>query len=301
MIMKKILFISLILLITILITPNLYAQDIDVGLYILNLGKFDVSTGAFTVDFYLDLQCKTSCSPENFEFVNGRAASIDKIEDQPNEKFYRIQANLNSPVDLKKFPFDKQKMQIIFEDKKSGIDKINYIPLKEESGIDPSITFTGWNIDQWEVKVNPHEYQVYNETYSQYIFNVDISRIALNSFMKTFLPIFFIVLIVLFSFVIDPDKITTRLAMAGSSLVASVMFHVSIANQIPPVGYLTFADKFMILTYLILLSTFIINILMLEFQELKKEHLVIKIHKSTEYSMFLIVPLLYIFLFLFFI
>jgi len=288
------------LLMLILLFNPVFAQEVKVGLYALNLGKFDVSTGSFTADFYLSLKCDNACSSD-FEFMNGRANSIDKITDNPNEKFYRIQANLNSPVDLKKFPFDSQKMQIIIEDKKNTIENLKYAPVFEESGIDDSIAFTGWNIDSWNAEAKEHNYNIYDETYSQYIFNIDISRIFINSFMKTFLPIFFILLVVLFSFVLDPDKITIRLGMAGSSLVASVMFHISITNQIPPVGYLTFADKFMGLTYFILLSTFIINIFMLEMQERKNTDLVEKIHRKTEYSMFIIVPLLYILLFVFFI
>lgn len=276
-------------------------EQVEVAIYVLNLGKFDIATGSFTADFYLSMKCETECSPENFEFMNGRAASVDKIIDEPNEKFYRIQANLNSPIDLKGFPFDAQKMQIILEDKEKTIEELVYSAKQEESGIDESIVFTGWDIDGWNASVQEHDYPVYNETYSQYVFTIDISRIVLNAFMKTFLPVIFILLVTLFSFIIDPDKISTRLAMAGSSLVASVMFHVSITNQIPPVGYLTFADKFMVLTYLVLLSTFIINVAMLELQEQKKTDVVDRIHRRTEYTMFILVPLLYLLLFIFFV
>lgn len=298
--MKKQLAIISFLIIAIIQIHTTKAEEVQVGLYLINLGKFDVATGSYTADFYLHFKCSQPCDPENFEFFNGRAASIDKIEDKPDEKFYRIQANLNSQIDLRKFPFDEQKMEIVLEDKKNTIDKIVYVPLKEESGIDKSIAFAGWNIDGWKAESRQHSYPFYNETYSQYVFVVDTSRIGLNSFIKTFLPVIFIVIIVIFSFLIDPDKIATRLAMAGSSLVAAVMFHVSITNQIPPVGYLTFADKFMGLSYIILLSTFIINILMLQFQELKKQELVERIHRSTEYLIFLVVPLLYMLLFFFF-
>jgi hypothetical protein len=277
------------------------SQEVGVGVYVLNLGKFDITAGSFTADFYLSFKCENACPPDNFEFINGRAASIDKIIDGPNEKFYRIQANLNSQIDLRSFPFDSQKMQIILEDKKSASETLRYAPLKEESGIDESISFSGWDIGGWDAEVKDHRYGIYNETYSQYVFSVNISRIFLSSFLKTFLPVFFILTVVLFSFVLDPDKITTRLGMAGSSLVASVMFHISIANQIPPVGYLTFADKFMGLTYLILLISFIINISLLELQEKKKTGLVERLHRSTEYTMFLIAPALYILLFAFFV
>ena len=283
-----------------LLIPQVSAQDVDVSLYVLNLGKFDVATGSFTADFYLNMKCSEKCDVGNFEFMNGRASSVDKIIDTDKEKFYRIQGNFNSNVDLKKFPFDEQKMQIIIEDKLHAIDEIKYIAQDEQSGLDESIIFSGWNLEEWNAEVKEHEYKVYDETYSQYVFNINIARIKLNAFMKTFMPVFFILLVVLFSFVLDPDKITTRLGMAGSSLVASVMFHISISNQIPPVGYLTFADKFMVLTYAILLATFVINVYLLELLERKNNELVERIHRKTEYSMFVVVPLLYFILFLLF-
>jgi len=296
--MKRIILL-LFLLSVLAITPAI-AQEISVGVYVLNLGKFDTSTGAFTADFYLDFKCSEDCSKVNFEFMNGRAASMDKIIDEKGEVFYRVQANLNSQVDLRKFPFDRQKMQIILEDKQTTSDELAFIPLDEESGIDPSIVFTGWNIDGWDAESREHDYAVYDETYSQYVFSIDISKIAFNSFLKTILPVIFITLVVLSSFVLDPDKINIRLGMAGSSLVAAVMFHINIANQLPPLGYLTFADKFMILTYLILLTTFVINIFLLEMLERKQDKLVERIHRRTEFSMFIVVPVLYILLFLLF-
>ncbi|MDI6738079.1 MAG: hypothetical protein QME12_06215 [Nanoarchaeota archaeon] len=292
--MKRILMLALALL---MLLPAASAQNVDVGLYILNLGKFDISSGAFTADFYLSMKCEGKCS--DFEFVNGRASSVDKITDEPNEKFYRIQAALNSPVDLKSFPFDSQKMQIILEDKTNTIGSLVYVPIEAESGIDDSIVFPGWNIDGRTIEVKEHYYKPYNETYSQYVFDVNISRIAFNSFLKTFLPVFFIVMVTMFSFVLDPDKITTRLGMAGSSLVGAVMFHIAISNQIPPVGYMTLADKFMIFTYFILLVTFLLNVIMLELHERKQEAKLMRMHRLTEFSMLGIVPLLYVLFFVF--
>lgn len=295
-------FISLITLTLIALTSIVNAQEpekVKVSTYVLNLGKFDLATGTFTADFYLGFKCENYCNID-FEFMNGRASSIEKIIDSENEKFYRIQANLMSPIDLKKFPFDKQKLQIIIEDKKKTIEDMVYVVNLEESGIDSSIIFVGWNLEDWKAEVKEHNYEVYNETYSQYVFTIPISRILINAIFKTFLPIIFIILVMLSSFVLDPDKITTRLSMVGSALVASVMFHVSLINQIPPVGYLTFIDKFMILTYFVMLLSFLINVVILEMQERKNESIVKKIHSYTEFGMFILVPTLYVLLFLIF-
>lgn len=297
--MRKLPMLLIVAAFALVLTPIALAQDVQVGVYVLNLGKFDVSTGAFTVDFYLSMKCDTECS-NDFEFMNGRASSTDKIIDEPKEKFYRIQANLNSPVNLKNFPFDSQEMQIILEDKKNTVEDLNYVPMNAESGIDGSIAFTGWNIGGWDTEVRHHEYKIYGENYSQYVFNVDISRIAISSFMKTFLPVLFIILILMFSFVMDPDKIAARLGVATSSLIAAVMFHISISNQIPPVGYLTTADRFMILTYFVILASVVLNVLLLELTERKKTEMVERIHRRTEYAVFLVVPMIYLIFFLFF-
>jgi hypothetical protein len=273
-------------------------KNVKVGLYMLNLGKFDIATGSFTADFYLSMKCDSVCPNYNFEFMNGRASNFEKMLDTPNEKFYRIQANLVSPIDLKDFPFDEQKLEIILEDKEKTIDELVYVPNPEESGIDDSIIFIGWNLEDWKISNREHYYDIYDETYSQLVFEIPISRIMINAIFKTFLPIVFIILIMLSSFVLDPDKITTRIAMVSSALVASVMFHVSLANQIPPVSYLTFIDKFMILTYFVILICFIFNVILLELNEQKKEDLVKKLHRYTEFTMFIVVPLLYVALFI---
>ncbi|MBP9888992.1 MAG: hypothetical protein KBF93_22040 [Leptospiraceae bacterium] len=59
---------------------------------------------------------------------------------------YRILANLASPVDLRRFPFDEQTLSIIIENKKYKNDQVKYIILENETGIDEMIAFTGWNI-----------------------------------------------------------------------------------------------------------------------------------------------------------
>ncbi|MFZ5955493.1 MAG: hypothetical protein ACOYT4_03630 [Nanoarchaeota archaeon] len=282
--------------------PNKTQVDnkINVGIYILNLGKYDISTGSFIADFYLDLKCDNVCPEQDFEFMNGRAITLDKEIDEPNEKFYRIQAELNSPVNLKKFPFDNQKLEIILEDKTNTIEELQYVPNLEESGIDPSVTFIGWNIKNLTAESHKHYYPVYDETYSQYVLTVPISRLITSSIFKSFLPITFIILVMLSSFILGPHELTTRLAMVGSALVASVMFHVSLAGQIPPVGYLTFIDKFMVVTYFVVLMSFVFDVYLLELQEKKKIELVQKLHSYAKLTMFIIVPILYLILFLFF-
>lgn len=272
---------------------------IRVGVYVLNLGKLDISTGSYTVDFYMSLKSDTPMGAPSFEFTNGRAASVDLIEDKPTEKFYRILANLNTPIDLRKFPYDTQELRIVLEDKREAIEKIKYVPNPSETGIDPAIVFPGWVLADWKANSIEHDYPIYGEKYSQYVFSVQIGRIKMNSFLKTFLPVLFMMLIVICSFFLEEDKIITRLATISSGLLAAVMFHVSISNQIPPVSYVTFADKFMMTTYLVLLLCYFLSLAVFVLHGKASPERAKKLHRWGEIIAFVGAPALYLALFLF--
>ena len=282
--MKKISTILFFVMISSFILPFSVAQptEVNVGVYILNIGKLDVSSGTYTIDFYLSMKCETECDPSKFEFANGRATSVDKIIEEKNEKFYRIQAQLANNMDLRKFPFDSQTLTIEIEDKVNTKDDIIYTVDNKSTGIDGQVIFAGWRIDNFEAKVVDHEYAVYDETYSKYIFSVNISRFFISSFLKTFLPVIFILIIILLTLMLDPDKVTNRLTIVVSTLIAAVMFHVNITNQIPQVGYLTFADKFMFMGYFVLLMTLVSIIVIAELLERKNIDLAHKLHFYSE-------------------
>ncbi len=225
---------------------------VKVGVYVLNVGKFDLLTGSYTVDFYLDMTVMppaTDMGDAKFEFINGRAASTDKLIDTPGEKFYRVQANLQTNVDMRRFPWDVHELPLIIEPASRGKKSLVYVVDEAQSGVDPDVTFVGWNLLKQTAKVRDHEYKVYNETYSQYVYSLQIGRLMLMSTLKTFVPVLVFLLISLISLVVSLEKLDSRVGLNTAMLIASVMFHMSISAQMPPAGYLTIADKVMIATY----------------------------------------------------
>lgn len=282
-----------------------YAQEkaptrIHVGIYVLNIGRFEVSTGSYTVDFYLSFKCDQPCDPTNFEFMNGRAASLDKLIDTPTERFYRIQANLAQNIDLKNYPFDQHLLTITLEDKRNTIKEQIYIFDAESSAIDPSVILVGWELAGWEARVEEHFYQTYNERYSRLIFGIKIQRVALTAILKSFLPVFFMVFVGLLSLLLAADKVTTRLSLNVSTLLGAVMFHLNLTSSIPPVGYLTFADKFMLVTYGILILILFSGVLLMRHADKKDQAQAERIYRSALVSVPIGAVLLYAMLFLFF-
>lgn len=240
---------------------------VHVGVYVLNLGRFELSTGGYTVDFYLSLRADEPVEMGEFEFMNGRAATVDKLIDTPTEKFFRIQASLSQNLDLRRYPFDEHSLTIEIEDKRRTVEQLLYVVDEKNSGVDPSVIVVGWRLAGWEAKVVTHEYEVYGEQYSRFVFGLRIQRVTLNAVIKSFLPIACMVLVAFLSLLMAPDKVTTRLSMNISTILGAVMFHVNLTSSIPPVGYLTLADRVMIATYIVNVLILLSGVAMLRWFE----------------------------------
>ena len=224
------------------------------GIYVLNIGKLDEATGAFDIDFYLDLKSNRPYSSNGFEFMNGRAQDEDLIIDTPDEKFYRIQASLYTHMDFTNYPFDKKILSIDIEDKNDDNDNVVYIYDANHSGIDPQIVLNGWQLDGFEGTVTPHYYSVYNQSFSRLSFDINIVRPGMSSAIKSIMPILFIIFVIILTSFIKEDLIEARITINISVLIAAVLFHVSIDSSLPPISYLTLADKLMIFTYLFIVE-----------------------------------------------
>jgi len=252
--------------------------NVKVGVYVLNLGKLDTSTGTFTIDFYLILSSDKPVTIDKFEFSNGRATSLEKSVDDPLDKFYRIQATLGNTLNLSRYPFDRHQLTIELEDKEQTINALVYQVSREDSGLDPAVKLAGWNITGWDAVVNQHYYAPWQTTFSKYIFSIDIQRSDLAAILKTILPAFIIVVVGLLSLVLSPDKIIPRLTLNTGAFTSAVLFHLNMTSSLPPLGYLTLGDRFMIFNYLALSLALISTLVALYFVDKKQNAAANRIH-----------------------
>jgi hypothetical protein len=247
---------------------------VEVGVYVLNIGALDLATGQYTVDFYLSMRCANlSCNLGKFEFMNGRATSIQLQENSTTEKFWRIEANLYNNLDFRDYPFDSHALTIRIEDTSLTKSNLTYESDQKNSGLDPSIVVVGWNIEGWAQSVVDHYYQAYNETYSQYVFTVTLDR-GYFSAIEMFLPVFFLTFIALIAMLMygqTSSVLENRILLTASTLIASVLFQFTLDSSVPPLGYLTFADRFMLATYCIIVSALVIGIIVLDCLHKKNE------------------------------
>lgn len=231
-------------------------EVVKVGVYILSVGNLDTTISRYSVDFFLNFECVTpGCDPSNFDLMN--AGSGFDIEDQSDVAeigqayFYRVRATMRTNLDLRNFPFDSHDLEIEIEDKNKTNTEYVYIVDPEQSGIDSSVYVAGWNLQPSITgNVSPHKYDVYNEEYSRARFHISIGHPWFSSFMKGLFAAIVIVGVGMLSFLMSPEQATDRVALTSGTLASAIFYHMTLTASIPPVGYLTYADRFMILQYI---------------------------------------------------
>jgi hypothetical protein len=271
-----------------------YAVEVKTGIYLINMGNFNISDGSFTTDFYISFMNADKNKPMpqiDIEFLNGSMTSSYIVDDHPNRKVYRVKAALTIPVNLRKFPFEQHTLEMDIEDKTLSKEELTFIPDKFSSGVDKSIFVPGYRIKEWKIENSDHFYLVFNEKYSKIQFKMTIVKPILNAFLKTLLPVICMVIVVLLSFLFSKDMFENRITAITSGLLGVIMFHSSVASQLPPIGYLTFADKIFMISYLIIILSLLMNIVM---DRVEKKNGVVaeKILSKTKYNIIIVYVLL---------
>jgi hypothetical protein len=252
--MRKIIF----LFIFLLFSTNLSAQnqpslEVKVGVYVIGINKISTQTSSYSIDFYLTLTCNRNCEKDKdykFEIINGRVISSRLTDDQPNYKVYRINADLVSNFDFKMYPFEKPQLTLIIEDELFDKSSLVYLADIEKTAIDAQIPNFGWQTNKVEGVVIDHYYPNFQQTFSSYTFSITLSRPFWSAILKLLpaIAIMFACLMAVAMSLSIPDR---GLTLISSSLVGLVLFHTNLAAGVPQVPYLTFADRFMLINYVI--------------------------------------------------
>jgi hypothetical protein len=230
-------------------------QVVRVGVYILSVGNLDTTTGTYTIDFFLNFKCETiPCDPSNFDLINSAAEPFIEEqttdEERGTEYYYRVRSNLQTRLDLKDFPFDSHQLKISLEDKLMNSDEYVFIVDPSLSGIDSSVLVSGWDLQpKLSADNENHEYKVYGESFSRARFFLEISHPWFSAFMKSIFAAIVIVGVGMLSFLMSYEDAQDRIGLTSGTLASAIFYHLTLTSSVPPVGYLTYGDQFMILQY----------------------------------------------------
>lgn len=267
------------------------SQEVKVGIYLIRAGSLDTSTGAIDVDFYIEFTCPSECEKgmTDFEVVNGVTKSKALVEDEESayKPTYRVAATVFQEVSLKKYPFDSHEIKIIIEGNRDK-SELTYVVNPQTTSIAPDVFILGWEMNHTPTaQIVDQYYEAWDLHYDRYEFLTTLTKPPLAGWMKGLLPAIFIAMGCLLGLFITTKNITNRVSIVTSALIASVLYHINFTSRVPPIGYLTFGDIFMIINYIVILTVLTITIWMIRVDDEKRIAKVNKIEIA-------IIPLLWL-------
>ncbi len=274
--------------------PDVYLIDITV----LNISAIDLNAGTYTVDMFISLVCQNApCQHEpNWDVMNA-TEDVDPIDQGTSIPFtsydYRLKTTLIGLVDYSFYPFDYLYIEMFIEDKKLDSNQINYQLASLE--VDAML----FNPSGWFYKPEQNGFAVTLVSYptdTKQFDRIDIwmflERDRFGAFMKTIFAALVIVLVGMLSYLLRVEDANERLALTSSTLVAIVLYHISLVASVPATGYLTFVDKFMVANYVVIFISLVVSVMLMVYFNNEENEKAKRLHLRTRWS----VPLLWVFL-----
>ncbi|MCZ7406014.1 MAG: hypothetical protein O8C67_13950 [Candidatus Methanoperedens sp.] len=257
--LNRAVLVCILLSIMLLSTPG-FAEaapsKINTSIYVYNIRGFDVSTGQYSIDFYLHFNWNPDEVPVNisdqvtsFDLMNGRIDSQKTITNDPGDIWLGVSGTFNKRVDLKDYPVDTQTMTIELENSNLNNTALVYVADTNESSIDKDVQVLGWVIKGWDISTTDHFYPTFGETYTRLVYKMTITR-YISILFKTVLPAMILLVIGLFAFLIPPADLFERLGLLIAVVLGSFQHHLAVSGTIPPAPYLTLIDAIMVTNYI---------------------------------------------------
>jgi hypothetical protein len=229
--------------------------EILTGVRLMNVQKVDLATNTYTLDFYLWFSWEPSQltlkQVQDFEFLNGApSVSLVYVDEASGFLEYRVKGDFVKTFNFSRYPFESQDLQVKIEHKNMNSTALVYVA-DSDSSLDGEVNVVGWDLTGFGVSVVEHAFS--GNVMSNFVFDLQVTRPFFSSLVKNVLPITVITIIGLLTFLIHPKNFGQRIGLAVSTLMAATAMHLSLLNALPPTGYLTLADRMMLIVYIIFL------------------------------------------------
>jgi len=240
-------------------------EEVKLGLYLTGLSSFNLGAGTFVADFWLWSTTRSEkLTPlDTMDIVNaasrqGELLGTRRIDGMRWDQ-QRVRLTARTDFQIHHFPFDRQKLHLIFEDSFLTAKEMVLVADRENSRVSRALHIPGWKILGWEIGVTEHQYlsnfgdptQSGPTPASRLVFTVDIERQGRAEFIELTLGAFVAFAILALSFRMNPTLppiFAGRMGVIVAS-VFTVVISLRSANTVTllPLGA-TLADRIHFLT-----------------------------------------------------
>jgi len=227
----------------------------NVGVDLISVGVIDRESGQSDLIFWLtivsdDVDFTKNPPPDDWDLTNGYV--IDKTGTNIDPHFYKtkIRGAFFSDVDFRNYPYDEINLAIHIEPYFPLVTNQVVFQVNEEySLINPdTVSVPGWTMGEPTFSAYTTTYPWGDFTHFEANFPVQTSPVGV--FIKKLLPPIILAFFAFGTFFMTSHTLQNRLTVIITGLVGSLFFHaIFLLGELPPISYLTLADKMMIAIY----------------------------------------------------
>ncbi len=255
------------------ILPSSFAQSVTfeneepvkykVGIELTNIGKIDRESGSYELIFWVtivsdDLDLTKFPPPGEWDFTNGYIQEVIGVSTEPNFHKFKVRGVFYNEVDFSRYPLEKMELDVHMEPfYPLTADKLVFEanPKYIGSSLGETVTIPGWELEEIDVDTYIQNYPWGDFTHLEVTFPAHVNPIS--AFIKKILPVVILVGVSYSSFWLPYTRTSERISFTVGALIAAMLFHRFLLNEIPPIGYLTLADVTMITAYTLFTLTLI--------------------------------------------
>ncbi len=186
-------------------------------------------------------------------------------------------AKAETPMDLRRFPFDRQSLEIFFHPFIYQRDEVVLIPDDRLARTwNQNLGIADWSREKVTMQERPIEIAYFDESrseISEYVVSVTIKRRPTHMMISVIFPMILLVSLTWSVFWMDNETLSNRVNITFIGILSVVAYYNVILENVPEVSYLTLIDAFIISTFLILAAGVVLIVVMESLGEEKKARL----------------------------
>ena len=185
-----------------------------------------------------------------------------------------FQAKVESPMNLRLYPFDKQHFVIFFHPSTYSRDEMIFVPDKSLSSTwNQNMGIAGWERKEDEMHERATRLLIDDgsmKTVSEFMVSLNVKRKSLHVIITFIFPMVLLVSLTWCVFWLDKQSVTDRINILFIGILSVVAYYFVIQDNIPEISYLTFIDVFVLESFLILAAAVVITMIIGKMDEAGK-------------------------------
>ena len=197
-------------------------------------------------------------------------------------------AKAETPMDLRRFPFDAQSLEIFFHPFLYKRDEVILVPDDRLARTwNQNMGIADWSRENVTMREQAIDIAYFDESRSQvseFVVNLQIKRRPTHLLVSIILPMIILVALTWCVFWMDNESVSSRVNITFIGILSVVAYYFVILDNIPEVSYLTLIDAFIISTFMILSAGVVLSVVMETLGHKNKVHLARRVDRICRWA-----------------